>query len=246
MKLHVPLLILTLLTMMINGCKKEPLPTEPTGYQQYGEPFSNVPATEDMVMYEVNLRAFSQDGNLAGVQQKLDHLASLGVNVIWLMPIQTNGGPLNSPYCISNFYEVDEEYGTLTELRNLVDEAHSRNMAVILDWVANHTSWDHPWIDSTGWHTTDAQGNIIHPSGTNWTDVADLNFDHLDLQHQMIDAMRYWVLEANVDGYRCDAADYVPFDFWQKAIDSLEAFQIEKSSCSQRGPEPIILMLDLT
>ena len=70
----------------------------------------------------------------------------------------------------------------------------------LLYWVANHTSWDHPWIDSTGWHTTDAQGNIIHPSGTNWTDVADLNFDHLDLQHQMIDAMRYWVLEANVDG----------------------------------------------
>ena len=94
--------------------------------------FSNVPATEDMVMYEVNLRAFSQDGNLAGVHQKLDHLASLGVNVIWLMPIQTNGGPLNSPYCISNFYEVDEEYGTLEDLRTFVAEAHSRDMAVIL------------------------------------------------------------------------------------------------------------------
>ena len=75
-----------------------------TGYQQYGEPFSNVPATEDMVMYEVNLRAFSQDGNLAGVQQKVRSFGVFGVNVIWLMPIQTNGGPLNSPYCISNFY----------------------------------------------------------------------------------------------------------------------------------------------
>ena len=223
MKRYVPLLFLTLLTIIFVGCEKDPEPIEITGYQQYGEPFSNVPVTEDIVMYEVNLRAFSQDGNLAGVHQKLDYLVSLGVNVIWLMPIQTNGGHLNSPYCISNFYEVDEEYGTLADLRTFVEEAHNRDMAVILDWVANHTSWDHPWIDSTGWHTTDAQGNIIHPSGTNWTDVADLNFENLDLQHQMIDAMRYWVLEANVDGYRCDAADYVPFDFWQKAIDSLRS-----------------------
>ena len=221
MKSYGYILFLTILTIFMNGCKKQPDCPEPMGYQQYGEPFSNVPATEDMVMYEVNLRAFSQQGNLAGVQQKLDHLASLGVNVIWLMPIQTNGGPLNSPYCISNFYDVDEEYGTLEDLRTFVAEAHSRNMAVILDWVANHTSWDHPWIDSTGWYTTDAQGNIIHPSGTNWNDVADLNFDNTALQEQMIDAMRYWVLEANVDGYRCDAADYVPFDFWQKAVDSL-------------------------
>ena len=221
MKSYGYILFLTILTIFMNGCKKQPDCPEPMGYQQYGEPFSNVPATEDMVMYEVNLRAFSQEGNLAGVHQKLDYLVSLGVNVIWLMPIQTNGGPLNSPYCISNFYEVDEEYGTLEDLRTFVAEAHSRNMAVILDWVANHTSWDHPWRDSTGWYTTDVQGNIIHPSGTNWTDVADLNFDNTALQEQMIDAMRYWVLEANVDGYRCDAADYVPFDFWQKAIDSL-------------------------
>ncbi|MEC9159021.1 MAG: alpha-amylase family glycosyl hydrolase [Bacteroidota bacterium] len=221
MKSYGYILFLTILTIFMNGCKKQSDCPDPKGYQQYGEPFSNVPATEDMVMYEVNLRAFSQEGNLAGVHQKLDYLVSLGVNVIWLMPIQTNGGPLNSPYCISNFYEVDEEYGTLEDLRTFVAEAHSRNMAVILDWVANHTSWDHPWIDSTGWYTTDAQGNIIHPSGTNWTDVADLNFDNTALQEQMIDAMRYWVLEANVDGYRCDAADYVPFDFWQKAIDSL-------------------------
>ena len=81
----------------MNGCKKQSDCPDPMGYQQYGEPFSNVPATEDMVMYEVNLRAFSQEGNLAGVHQKLDYLVSLGVNVIWLMPIQTNGGPLNSP-----------------------------------------------------------------------------------------------------------------------------------------------------
>ena len=135
MKRYVPLLFLTLLTIIFDGCKKDPEPIEITGYQQYGEPFSNVPVTEDIVMYEVNLRAFSQDGNVAGVQQKLDHLASLGVNVIWLMPIQTNGGPLNSPYCISNFYEVDEEYGTLADLRTFVAEAHNRDMAVILSLI---------------------------------------------------------------------------------------------------------------
>ena len=95
--------------------------------------------------------------------------------------------------------------------------------AVILDWVANHTAWDNPWITNTDWYTQDAQGNIVHPPGTNWQDVADLNFSNDSMRLAMIDAMRYWVLEANVDGYRCDYADGVPRDFWVQALDSLKA-----------------------
>lgn len=194
-----------------------------TGYQQYGEPFDQVPAAGDVVMYEVNLRAFSATQDLSGVTQQLDSIAQLGINTIWLMPIYPIGqvNSVNSPYSIKDYRAVNPEFGTLEDLRHLVEEAHVREMAVILDWVANHTSWDNDWINNKDWYTQDAGGNIVHPPGTNWQDVADLNFDNTTMRDSMIDAMKYWVLEANVDGYRCDYANGVPFDFWEQAIDTL-------------------------
>ncbi|MFM9004467.1 MAG: alpha-amylase family glycosyl hydrolase, partial [Flavobacteriales bacterium] len=192
---------------------------------QYGTPFQAIPATEDIVMYEVNLRAFSAEGDLQGVIQKLDHLQSLHVNVIWLMPIHPIGtiNSVNSPYSVRDYKSVSSEYGDLETLRTLTDAAHARGMAVILDWVANHTAWDNPWIANTDWYTQDANGNIVIPPGTNWADVADLNFDNQEMRSAMIDAMKYWLLQANVDGYRCDYANGVPFDFWQQAISELRA-----------------------
>lgn len=205
-----------------------PAPT-PTGYQDpaaYGTPFSNMPATEDVVMYEVNLRAFSP-GNFAGVESRLDSIKALGVNVLWLMPITPVGeersvGQLGSPYSVKNYKETNPEFGTLDEFRSLVDAAHSRGMAVVTDWVANHTAWDNPWISNKSWYTQDANGNIVIPPGTNWNDVADLNYTHSDMRIEMIRAMKWWVLTANIDGFRCDYADGVPADFWKQAIDTLK------------------------
>ena len=193
--------------------------------EQYGNPFQSVPSTDDIILYEVNLRAFSSTGDLQGVINKLDHLQSLHVNVIWLMPIHPIGtiNSVNSPYCVKDHKAVSAEYGDLSRLRQLTDAAHARGMAVIMDWVANHTAWDHPWMSNTSWYTQDANGNVIMPPGTNWADVADLNFDNTDMRAAMIDAMRYWVLQANVDGYRCDYADGVPDDFWTEAITSLRS-----------------------
>ncbi|MCB0652212.1 MAG: hypothetical protein KDC85_13125 [Saprospiraceae bacterium] len=210
------------------SCKKED-PTPPgddgTTYTQYGTPFADVPATADIVMYEVNLRAFSQGGNLQGVIDRLDELKALGTNVIWLMPIYPIGqvNSVNSPYSVKDYKAVSPEYGTLESLQTLTDEAHARGMAIVLDWVANHTSWDNAWIENKTWYTQDASGNIIHPAGTNWMDVADLNFANTNMREAMIDAMEYWVFEANVDGFRCDYADGVPFDFWKQAIDELRS-----------------------
>jgi glycosidase len=191
--------------------------------KQYDVPFGNVPATTDIVMYEVNLWAFSQQGNLDGVRERLDHLKDLGVNVVWLMPIyeigQLNG--IGSPYAVKNYKKVNPAFGTLENLRSLVKEAHARDMAVILDWVANHTAWDNEWIKNTTWYTRDASGNIISPAGMGWNDVADLNFGTSAMRKEMIRAMKYWVLEANVDGFRCDYAEGVPDEFWKQAIDSL-------------------------
>ena len=199
-------------------------PTVLVGYQQYSVPFDSVPETKNIIMYEVNLRAFSSSGDLQGVINRLDQLKALNVNVIWLMPIYPIGqiNSVNSPYCVKNYYEVGSEYGTLEDLRTLTTEAHNRNMAVVVDWVANHTAWDNPWITQhPEWYSQDGAGNIIIPPGTNWNDVADLNFSNATMRVNMIDAMKYWTLEANIDGFRCDYADGVPYDFWKQAIDSL-------------------------
>lgn len=225
----VKILLVFCLLFVFAACKPDPLPdpevNTPVGYQQYGTPFQAVPSIEDIVMYEVNLRAFSTQGNIQGVIEKLDHLQSLHVNVIWLMPIHPIGSvnSVNSPYSIKDHKAVSSEYGDLQKLRQLTDAAHARGMAVIMDWVANHTAWDHPWMSTPSWYTQDANGNIIMPPGTNWADVADLNFDNADMRNAMIDAMKFWIMEANVDGYRCDYADGVPFDFWLEAISQIRS-----------------------
>jgi glycosidase len=141
------------------------------------------------------------------------------------MPIHPIGQErsINSPYCIRDYKSVGAEFGTRADLRKLTDEAHARGMAVIMDWVANHTAWDHEWMANMSWYTRNQQGDIIHPAGTNWEDVADLNFDNTNMREAMIDAMKYWIIESNIDGFRCDYADGVPFDFWKQVIDSLES-----------------------
>lgn len=215
--IFLPELALILLLAAVSCRKDDPQPNPPLAW--------DVPAVEDLVFYEVNVRAFGANGDLAGVRQKLDHIASLGVNAIWLMPIHPIGSinSVNSPYSVQDYTAVGAEYGTLDDLRALVDEAHDRGIIVVMDWVANHTAWDHPWITNVDWYTQDANGNIIHPAGTNWQDVADLNFGNGPMRQAMIEAMRYWIDNADIDGFRCDAADWVPNSFWEQAISSLRA-----------------------
>jgi glycosidase len=231
--LHVAIVFtLTALLVIVAGCSKKDT-TSTSGSSvfiiipdppQYETPFADIPVTSAITMYEINERAFSQSGDFAGIILRLDSIKDLGVNVIWLMPIHPIGilKSINSPYCVRNYREVNPDFGNLESLRTLVREAHTRKIAVILDWVANHTSWDNPWISNKSWYTQDGNGNIVSPPGTNWTDVADLNYDNSDMRLEMIRCMKYWVLAANTDGYRCDAADYVPFDFWRQAIDTLK------------------------
>ena len=189
---------------------------------QYGTPFTGVPDPRDVTIYQVNIRAFSSTHDLQGVINRLDSIKALGVNVIYLMPVYPVGvyKSINSPYCIRSLDSVGTEFGTLTDLRNLVDGAHSRNMAVILDWVVNQTSWDHPWITQhPNWYLQNSSG-VIQPL-TGYTDVAALNFSNDSMRSAMIFAMKSWVYRANVDGFRCDYADNPPIDFWQQTIDTL-------------------------
>lgn len=196
---------------------------------QYGTPYAGVPATKDIVMYEVNIKTFTP-ANFQGVKARLDSIKALGVNVIWLMPIYPIGvlKAAGSPYAVKDYKGVNTDFGSLDDLRSLVAQAHTLGMAVILDWVANHTAWDNAWISNKAWYQQDAAGNIIIPPGTNYSDVAALNFNNTDMRAAMISAMKYWVYTANIDGYRCDFADNITNDFWVQSIDTLQNIKTHK------------------
>jgi len=189
------------------------------------KPFANIPDKRDVTIYQVNMRTFSEEGDFKGVTKRLDSIHVLGANVIYLMPHYALGKikSVNSPYCIRDYKTVNEEFGNLDDLRDLVRSAHDRNMAVTIDWVANHTSYDHLWTHDPSWYLNDASGKIISPPNMGWNDVAQLNFQNKDMRLAMIDAMKYWVEAVNIDGFRCDYADGPPVDFWKQALDTLYA-----------------------
>lgn len=185
-----------------------------------------LPEISDVVMYQVNPRVFAPENSLKVVAQRVDSISQLGANVMWVMPIYPIGKEKskNSPYSISDYKQVNPEFGTLDDMKALVDSCHAHGMSIILDWVANHTAWDNVWMkDHKDWYTQDSTGNVIFPPGTDWTDVADLNYDNKDMRAAMIDAMKFWITEIGIDGFRCDVADQVPADFWKDAISQLRA-----------------------
>ena len=180
------------------------------------------------VIYEVNVRQFTPEGTLRALQAHLPRLRRLGVDILWLMPVQPIGlknrkGPLGSYYAIADYTAINPEFGTAADFRALVDAAHRHGMKVILDWVANHTAFDHPWITQhTDYYITRADGTVINARDnegrdTDWTDVAELNFDNAAMRRAMIGDMRWWLDRMGIDGFRCDVAGGVPTDFWVDA-----------------------------
>lgn len=182
---------------------------------------------ESAIIYEANIRQYSPEGTFEKFTEDIPQLKELGVKIIWLMPIfpisKTNSkGSLGSYYAVSDYTGVNPEFGTLEDVLRLIEVAHENDMYVILDWVANHTGWDHHWItENPEYYTKDEHGNITHPVNTDWTDTADLNYDNHELRTQMMEDMLYWIKEADIDGFRCDMAAMVPMDFWKKTIKRL-------------------------
>ena len=199
-------------------------------------------------IYEVNLRQYTSDGTINSFRKKLPKLKELGVDILWFMPIQPIGiknrkavgdsfvedfpNPdyikyWGSPYSISDYKQVNPRYGTLSEFKELTKICHELDIKVVLDWVANHTAWDNPWIiDHPEWYTHDSTGKITDPIGEDgkswgWTDVADLNYDNDKMRKAMTDAMSFWIKECDIDGFRCDVAMEVPVDFWNEASKQL-------------------------
>ena len=178
------------------------------------------------VLYEMNVRQLTEQGTLSAAAERLTFLRSVGVDAIWLMPIYPIGvegrkGTLGSYYSIRDYKGVNPEFGTEEDLRHFIRTAHALGLKVLLDWVANHTARDARWITErpADWYERDDAGVAKVP--WDWTDTAKLNYANHDVWRGQIEAMRYWVEEFDVDGFRCDMAMLVPIEFWQEAAEEL-------------------------
>ena len=181
----------------------------------------------NQVIYEVNLRQYSPGGTISEFRQHLPRLKELGAGILWFMPLQPVGirnrkGSLGSYYSIRNYCELDPAYGTMEEFIALVNEIHSMGMYVILDWVANHTAWDHHWVEEFPAFYRRNEVGEVHPPFPEWEDVIGLDYTNRDLRNEMIESMKFWLKTADIDGFRCDMAMLVPTDFWNEARYELE------------------------
>src|SRR6266404_6131579 len=179
----------------------------------------------DGVIYEIYPRAFSAEGNFNGITARLDDLKDLGVTILWLMPIHPIGqekkkGTIGSPYAVRDYYGINPDYGSKDDLKRLIGEAHKRRMKVIIDIVANHTSWDSVMMKWPEFYRHGAAGKITYPH--DWFDVAQLNYDNPKLREYMTEMLKFWIREFDLDGFRCDVAGDVPTDFWEKARGELD------------------------
>ncbi|MES2431802.1 MAG: alpha-amylase family glycosyl hydrolase [Bacteroidota bacterium] len=178
-------------------------------------------------VYEVNLRQYTKEGTFNAFGKELPRLKAMGVSTLWFMPItpiskKEMKGSMGSYYACSDYTAINPEFGTMDDFKSLVKQAHSMGFKVIIDWVANHTGWDHVWTKSHPeyYEMDSATNDFKRASGMD--DIIELNFNNKDLRKAMIDAMQFWVKECDIDGYRCDLAFWVELDFWLEARAALE------------------------
>lgn len=195
---------------------------------RYNADFMNHPDwSKNLSVYEVNLRQFTPSGTFREFESHLPRLKELGVGILWFMPIHPIGvknrkGSLGSQYSVRDYTAVNPEYGTLDEFKSLVKKIHDSGMYVIIDWVANHTAWDHVWTESNqDFYSLNGEGNL-HSPFAEWSDVIHLNYDNPALWEAMIHAMKFWITETDIDGFRCDMAHLVRTPFWEKARKELD------------------------
>lgn len=181
--------------------------------------------SNNATMYEVNIRQYSEEGSFKAFQEHLPRLKKMGIKILWFMPIypisqEKRLGTLGSYYSIADYTEINPEFGNKEDFKELVDACHKMGFKVILDWVANHTGWDHKWVsEHPDWYKKNAMGEIMYPES--WQDVAALDFSHPSVNEEMANAMLYWVKNFDIDGYRCDFATGVPVSFWNSTRDLL-------------------------
>src|SRR5210317_393564 len=229
LKIILPLII------FVWSCQQKETPRKPIAKPNVEEAFEpiNAEVVSKAVLYEANIRQYSDEGSFNAFAKDLPLLKKMGVKIIWMMPINPisttkNKGPLGSYYAVSDYTKVNPEFGTLEDFKSLVKQAHQLGMYVILDWVPGHTGWDHVWIkEHSDFYLKNRKGEIISPIDSRtgksfgWTDVADLNYNNLDMREELRQAMIYRVKETDIDGYRIDQAYAIPPAFYDKTFKAL-------------------------
>ncbi len=218
------LFMLFCISLLFTGCKTKPVASDiKANYPDW---------VKNDVIYEVNVRQYTPEGTFKAFETNLPRLKELGVDILWFMPIHPIGikdrkfpegskNSLGSYYSVKDYKGINPEFGTEADFKELVNKAHEMGFKVIIDWVANHSSRDNAWItEHPEWYIHDSTGKILAPF--DWTDVAKLNFADTNMRAAMIDAMKYWVINCDIDGFRCDVAGEVPVDFWDDAHAELE------------------------
>ena len=184
--------------------------------------------SKNATIYEVNVRQYTPEGTFKAFEKHLPRLKNMGIDIIWLMPIHPIGekyrkGKLGSYYAVKDFKGVNPEFGNMQDFKHLVDEIHKLGMYVIIDWVGNHSAWDNPLAkEHPDWYTKNRDGNFQPTPWYDWDDVIDFDYNHPEFRKYMTGALKFWVKEANVDGYRADVAGFIPVDFWENARKELD------------------------
>lgn len=219
-----------LLALVVLAAGAAAAPADP--YQP--QPYVRVPHPEwakNATIYQINTRQFTAEGTFRAAEKHLPRLKALNVDILWLMPIHPIGeknrkGTLGSPYSVRDYLGVNPEFGTLADLKHFVAAAHAQGFKVLLDWVANHSAWDNPLVTQhPEWYQRDWKGAFRPTPWWDWSDIINLDYNQPGLRKYMTDALKYWVREADIDGYRCDVASYVPLDFWAQARRELDALK---------------------
>ena len=222
-------------TLLGTGCKdskKENNSTDESAYTP--KPYVELKHPEwskNATIYEVNVRQYTPEGTFKAFEAQLPRIKEMGIDIIWLMPIHPIGeknrkGTLGSEYSVKDYYGVNAEYGNLDDFKALVKKIHSMGMYVILDWVANHSAWDNKLAtEHPDWYTKSLDGNFQPTPWYDWDDVIDFDYNVPGMRKYMTDALKYWVKEADIDGYRCDVAGFIPVDFWDNVRKELDAIK---------------------
>ena len=209
--------------------------------------------SKNATIYEVNVRQYTPEGTFNAFSEHLPRLKEMGVDILWFMPIHPIGKinrketerSMGSYYSVQDYKAVSSDYGTEEDFRRMVEQAHGLGMKVILDWVPNHTAWDNPWTENKDWYVLNEEGDFIPPLGTDWTDVIQLDYTNDEMRAAMIDAMKYWVAEFGVDGYRCDVAGKVSTDFWVRVHAELDEVKDVFMLAEDGEPELLIEAFDM-
>jgi glycosidase len=185
--------------------------------------------SKNAVIYEVNIRQFSKEGTFAAFERDLPRLKKMGIEILWIMPVNPIGiknrkEPLGSYYSVKDYQGINSEFGTMDDFKHMVKAIHATGMKVVLDWVPNHTSWDNDLVTThPEYYLKDSVGKFV--SAFDWTDVIRLDYKNPALRNYMIYTMKWWIIETDIDGFRCDVAHMVPTDFWDQLRPELEALK---------------------